>query len=434
MADVTAREQLMLELVNRARMDPAGEAQRFGISLNANLPAGTISTAPKQVLAFDPSLNEAADAHSSWMLANDVFSHTGVGSSSPGDRMEDAGYRFTGAWTWGENIAWSGSTGSLNGDLAVVQHHRNLFLSAGHRENILNGSFREIGIGSLTGQYGQYNALMTTQAFATSGSDRFVTGVVYDDTDGDDFYSVGEGRGGHTVSILQGGSVVASSASTASGGFAVSHGLSGNAEVRFSGGGLPAPAGAAVTLGGSNIKIDLVDDAVIQSNGSAKLTQQAKGLTLLGIQDINGTGNNLGNTITGNSGDNVLKGGAGADTLVGGFGDDRLAGGGGRDVLKGDAGADQFVFASLKSADGDTIRDFASGTDRINVSGIDAVAGGADQAFDFTGTGFDGAGSLRAVTSNGNTLVQGDIDGDGTADFTLTLTGLHALSGGDFIL
>lgn len=434
MADATAREQLMLELVNRARMDPAGEAQRFGINLNAGLAAGTISAAPKQVLAFDPSLNEAADAHSSWMLANDVFSHTGAGGSDPGERMRDAGYSFTGSWTWGENIAWSGSTGALNGDLAAAQHHRNLFLSAGHRENILNGSFREIGIGSLTGQYGSYNALMTTQAFAASGADRFVTGVIYDDTDGDDFYSVGEGRGGHTVAILQNGKAAASSASTSSGGFAVPNSLNGEAEVRFSGGGLPASAGVAVTLGGSNIKIDLVDDVVIQSNVSARLTQQAKGLTLLGIQDIDGTGNGLGNTIAGNSGSNLLKGGAGADTISGGAGNDRLAGGGGHDVLKGDAGADQFVFASLKAAGGDTVRDFEKGLDRIDLSAIDAVEGGADQAFDFTGSDFDGAGSLRATSSNGNTLVQGDTDGDGTADFTLTLTGLHALGGGDFIL
>lgn len=434
MTDATAREQLMLELVNRARMDPAGEALRFGINLNAGLPAGTISAAPKQVLAFDPALNTAADAHSDWMLDTDVFSHTGPGGSSPGNRMEDAGYVFAGSWTWGENIAWSGSTGSLNGDLAAVQHHRNLFLSAGHRENILNGSFREIGIGSLTGEYGNYNALMTTQAFATSGAARFITGVVFDDSDNDDFYSVGEGRGGHDVSILQNGSAVASSASTSSGGFAVSHTLTGAAEVRFSGGGLAAPVGVAVTLGSANIKIDLTDDNFIQSNVSARLTQQAKGLTLLGIENITGTGNGLANVIAGNAGANVIKGGAGADKLSGGSGNDSIAGGGGLDVLQGDAGADRFVFSSPAAAHGDTVRDFTPGADRIDLSSLDAVARGADNAFDFTGASFDGAGSLRATQSGGNTVIQGDVNGDGVADFTLTLTGLHSLRDVDFIL
>ena len=55
MADATAREQLILEMINRARMDPEGEAARYGISLNQGLTAGTISSAPKQVLAFNPA-------------------------------------------------------------------------------------------------------------------------------------------------------------------------------------------------------------------------------------------------------------------------------------------------------------------------------------------------------------------------------------------
>ena len=57
MAEMTAQEQLILELINRARMNPLGEAQRFGIDLNAGLAAGTISAAAKQVLAANPLLN-----------------------------------------------------------------------------------------------------------------------------------------------------------------------------------------------------------------------------------------------------------------------------------------------------------------------------------------------------------------------------------------
>ncbi len=55
-------------------------------------------------------------------------------------------------------------------------------------------------MGSLTGQFTAgsttYNALMTTEVFATSGSNRFVTGVVYDDTNGDAFYSIGKRAAG----------------------------------------------------------------------------------------------------------------------------------------------------------------------------------------------------------------------------------------------
>ena len=46
MADFTAREQYMLELINRARLDPKGEASRYGISLNEGVSSGnTISSA-----------------------------------------------------------------------------------------------------------------------------------------------------------------------------------------------------------------------------------------------------------------------------------------------------------------------------------------------------------------------------------------------------
>lgn len=79
MSDPTAREQLILELINRARMDPLGEARRYNIDLNEGLRPGTLNGTPKQVLAMNGQLNDAADSHSRWMLDTDSFSHTGVG-------------------------------------------------------------------------------------------------------------------------------------------------------------------------------------------------------------------------------------------------------------------------------------------------------------------------------------------------------------------
>jgi uncharacterized protein YkwD len=451
MAEATAREQLILELMNRARMDPAGEAARFGISLNKDLAAGTISNAPKQVLAMNAGLNGAADAHSGWMLSSDRFSHTGIDGSDPGTRMRDAGYVFAGSWSWGENIAWSGTTGTLNPNAAAVQHHQNLFLSAGHRTNILNGFFREAGVGSLDGKFtsgsNTYNALMTTQNFATSGNDRFVTGVAYEDRDSNDFYSIGEARSGVTVDILQDGGIAASAVSGTAGGYAAAFASSAKApvavDVRFKGGGLDSPVGASVTLEGSNIKLDLVDGNTILSNVTAALIYRAVGLQLIGIEDADGTGNGFGNVLGGNAGDNRLAGLAGNDTLsgsggddilLGGGGNDRIAGGLGGDRLTGNAGSDVFVFASASDITGDLITDFAPGVDRIDLSGIDAVAGGRDNAFVFSGTGFAGAGSLRVMESGQRTLVQGDFDGNGIADFTLTLAGIKALTAADFIL
>src|SRR6188474_103953 len=56
-------EQLLVELINRARSDPAAEAARYGIDLNLGLPPGTITTAPKQPLAPHQALVNAAGAH-----------------------------------------------------------------------------------------------------------------------------------------------------------------------------------------------------------------------------------------------------------------------------------------------------------------------------------------------------------------------------------
>lgn len=446
MADASAREQYLLELINRARLDPSGEAARYGIDLNQGLAAGTISAAPKQVLAFNGALNQSADNHSTWMLDTDKFSHTGIGNSTPGDRMEDAGYVFSGSWTWGENIAWNGTSGTINGDASAASHHEMLFKSAGHRANILNGDFREIGIGSLTGVFtsggSNWNALMTTENFAKSGSNVFVTGVVYDDRDHDDFYSIGEGQGGQAVQLMQNGAVLASATSAAAGGYSLATTVTGKVDVDFSG------QGVAVTLKGANLKVDLVDGNTILSNASATLTGAAENLTLIGIEDVNGKGNALDNVLTGNAGVNRLTGGGGGDDLQGGAGndrlsgsagDDRLEGGGGNDRMKGGNGIDTFVFGSIADAanGGDVISRFVQGQDVIDLSIIDAIDGGGNNAFSLLaneGRAFTAAGQVHYLHGDGVTVVEADTDGDGAAELSFTLKGIFDLTTADFLL
>lgn len=73
-----------------------------------------------------------------------MFSHSGIGGSSPGNRMAAAGYEFTGSWAWGENIAWAGTTGSPDVARYVEIEHEGLFLSEGHRLNTMNGISRKL--------------------------------------------------------------------------------------------------------------------------------------------------------------------------------------------------------------------------------------------------------------------------------------------------
>lgn len=257
----TADEQLMLELVNRARANPTAEAQRYNISLNQGLSSGRISATEKQPLAFNLNLIDSSRVHSQWMLNNNTFSHTGAGGSSAGDRMDNADYRFTGSWTWGENIAWQGTTGTPNVTQYVGTQHGGLFKSPGHRTNILSDNFREIGIGVKPGKFNQYNAVMTTQNFAKSGSSVFLTGVAFDDSVvDDDFYSVGEGLGGIEVTATRQSDQKKFTTTTfGSGGYQVALDP-GTYQVSFSGGGLGQTVSETVSINAKNIKLDLATD------------------------------------------------------------------------------------------------------------------------------------------------------------------------------
>lgn len=200
----SAQEVLILELINRARFDPEAEADRFGIGLNDG---GTnISPARKPPLAHNTLLMSAARAHSQWMIDSDIFSHTGLAGSTPTERILAAGYVLNGAWTTGENIAWQGTTlNSINMTVAAAGHHEGLFKSAGHRVNILNTNFRELGVGQLQGMFfyegRNYLTSMVTQNFARSGSSYFLTGVVYQDNNANDFYDVGEGLADAVITV-----------------------------------------------------------------------------------------------------------------------------------------------------------------------------------------------------------------------------------------
>jgi len=132
----------------------------------------------------------------------------------------------------------------------------------------------------------------------------------------------------------------------------------------------------------------------------------------------------------------------GRDTLLGGAGNDVLDGGAGRDVLIGGAGADIFRFADgdmpgKSSHDSDVIRDFSfADGDRIDLSAIDAIAGGSDDAFRFIGTEpFSGsAGELRYTVLSNHLLLSADVTGDGLVDFAIRIDGLAAISASAFIL
>ncbi|HET6222236.1 MAG TPA: CAP domain-containing protein [Dongiaceae bacterium] len=365
MAQLDAYEQYMLELINRARLDPQAEADRLGVGLNDGLSAGQISAASKQPLAANELLNDAAERHSQWMLDTGTFSHTGAGGSDPDDRMRSSGYVFSGKWDWGENISWRGNSAPLNLKAAVDSQQSGLFTSSSHRINMLGSNFAEIGLGIKTGVFNGNNAAMTTQDYAKSGTAQFLTGVAYKDNDGDHFYTPGEGLGGVRVDARPvGGSSVPTSTAPA-GGYQTKI-TAGTYDVTLSGGGIASTLGLRVTVGSVNVKLDLVALDAVACSASAIMGDNLKGLTLLGTENLSGTGNALANTIVGNAGANTLDGAAGADVLTGGKGNDVFVCKAGQ--LNGDWLTD---FTGNGSQAGDSIQFVGFGTNAVlkNVSG-----------------------------------------------------------------
>ncbi|WP_019906927.1 M10 family metallopeptidase C-terminal domain-containing protein [Methylobacterium sp. 77] len=157
-------------------------------------------------------------------------------------------------------------------------------------------------------------------------------------------------------------------------------------------------------------------------------------LTLIGRDAVDASGNSLANLIKGNSAANTIKGNGGDDVLVGGLG---------RDILTGGEGADRFVYKSVDDSvvgleRRDQITDFTSGHDLIDLSPIQAANGAIqDEAFGFIGSRpfTHHAGELRTVLVGGSTVVEGDVTGDGKADFQIVLRDVIAeLHASDFVL
>ncbi|WP_340588075.1 CAP domain-containing protein [Erythrobacter alti] len=147
-------------------------------------------------------------------------------------------------------------------------------------------------------------------------------------------------------------------------------------------------------------------------------------------------------TLYGDGNNDTLDGGAGVDRLFGGLHDDILIGGADRDVFYGEAGADTFVFdeehfAGLTANTADQIKDFLDFQgDKIDLSLVDAIFGGADDAFTFIAdAAFSGtAGELRWEHIGSNTMLYMDTDGDAQADYAIRLDGTLNLAEADFIL
>jgi Ca2+-binding RTX toxin-like protein len=290
----------------------------------------------------------------------------------------------------------------------------------GHRQNIMNGDYREAGIGVLNAPKGKSTGpILVTEDLGDRfnlGNSYFL-GTVYNDTNHDGFYEAGEGIGGATIK-LTGTPGTFSTTSMSAGGYQIQV-PTGTYTVTATS---PALGGtitlSSVTIGGANVQRDFRPDMVsfgsmakgvltingtadadtigviersgnlqVRRNGSLE-TFAASSVSQLNISAgagndvidfsgiiINtyvdaGDGNDL---VTGGSGNDTITGGAGKNTVYGGDGNDRLNGSGSPDHLYGQAGDDR-----LYGNGGNDYMDGGGGVDRLfGGDGNDTLLGGS---------------------------------------------------------
>jgi hypothetical protein len=291
----TAHEQLYLEYINRARADALAEAQRLRNETDPQIQAAYSYFGVEgqnienqftwyvengamhrfaQPLSFQPQLLQAAQLHTQDMFQNQFQGHTSSNNPpspfQPGytlsQRLAAVGYSGTSfaenVFSRSESVAYGHAGfdvdwGNLSNPTAPFYNPafdgQGMQNPAGHRRNIHNNVYKEIGLGVINGTNGSVGPQLVTQVFANPGSIRYITGVVYEDLNSNNLYDIGEGRSGVRVDV-DGSFYYA--VSSDSGAYSVPVPQDGTYSVIFSGGGYQTFSTTATILNGLNTKLD----------------------------------------------------------------------------------------------------------------------------------------------------------------------------------
>ena len=215
--DPTGEEQANIELINRARANPPAEGVRlanetdvptvesyiyYGTDLNL-MKSEFNAIAASPPLAPNLLLTQSARNHSQWMLAHALQEHDenpGVAGGDFFERIQATGYAYSqvaeNIFAYVETVAHAHASFEVDWgwDAGGMQAGR------GHRVNLHNQNYREIGVGFVHGVNGVVGpALVTHELGLLPSSPVFATGVAYYDLNGNNFYEEGEGLPSLTV-------------------------------------------------------------------------------------------------------------------------------------------------------------------------------------------------------------------------------------------
>ena len=150
--------QQIIQAVNKARVRPSYYADLIraqytgkGIRGTSNDPncyaeaeGAMRAQGPLRGLGENLVADLAAWRHSNWMATTKIFSHTGVGGSSPKTRLEAVGAWPSAAYSYNENIAWF-SAGATAEAYVVLWITDCGVTSRGHRNNIFSTTVQQYG-------------------------------------------------------------------------------------------------------------------------------------------------------------------------------------------------------------------------------------------------------------------------------------------------
>lgn len=294
-------EQYLLERINAARANPTAEGNMlasvtdseilryysyYGVDTGA-LRSDFAGYSAKPPLAFNPDLMTSAREQSLDQAANGFQGHNSSDGTTFDVRISNTGYSWH---ALGENVfayvenPFFGHVG-LNADWGVP--------SLDHRANIMNldpsfPTFKEIGISYVSTSLPNFGPYVLTEDFGTPSdpSVAYLVGVVYDDSNNNGSYDIGEGLGGVTITTSAGDYYTTT---TASGGYVLPLPAgSGTITITAAGGPLGGERTQTVSyVGGVNVKVDFTRSMPAGASlPVVKITASSKNLTPGGAANL----------------------------------------------------------------------------------------------------------------------------------------------------
>ena len=377
--------------------------------------------------------------------ANSIFSDFGINEFLSGTTtVTGGGYIIAGTSGFNALVLGNGvqaSTYTVNIDGAVMSFGTNS--SFGDGIVVTDVATADINIGRTGVVYGRFNAI---EAF---GQTDLVNAGSISSNSGDPTirfgFSDGSSTWGNTLVNQETGRIANDQ------GVAVIYDSTG-AHILNNRGVISAGAGFITVWAPQDSAETITNSGVFTSGMVLGLGNDSVDTRLGRIDGIVDMGDGKDRYLGGSGVDNVV-GGEGADTLRGFGGNDVLSGGGDSDILIGGLGADTLTSgfgnnnlfqyfsiteSTVAAAGRDTITDYSSAADSIDMHFIDAnaVLAGNNAFTLFVGPGaFTGLGQIRAVQSGADAIVQFNTTGSTAADMSILLLGTSAagLTFGDFI-